>query len=149
MANIEFTNNYSERVAVGDIARTSGENFGATLARADVPDNKIIGVWTTPTFPGYAGSIDDGVVEVNCVEKPVAGQPLYLSPTVAGKATHTKPPFPYFIGICLSDKSTSIGFKAFIQFGKGIYSNNNLLTGDGDPPDPLTVPDGTIYFRYV
>jgi hypothetical protein len=25
----------------------------------------------------------------------------------------------------------------------------NIITGTGEPPDPSTVPEGTIYFRYV
>lgn len=117
MAKLQFVNNDTVQPAVGDIVRSSGQNFGAVLAQADseAHGQGILGVWADNPRPGYSGEVDiDSVVEVNCVVAVSPGDKLYLSAATAGKATNVAPTIPIYLGTALSVKVVGGAYKAVL-----------------------------------
>jgi hypothetical protein len=133
MALLALTNNDTITPVSGDIACSSGQPLGAVLALADVATRSILGVWVSSPSEGAVGNADDGQVTINCVARPSVGDKLYLSPTVAGKATSTKPTYAYYVGTCLRDDTVGVNYKAFVQFnksdGKDIAQDSVLYQG--------------------
>jgi hypothetical protein len=112
-----FVNNDSVTPVLGDIIRSSGQNYGAVLAQADSAANSagLIGVWDSAPGPGRTGAIkNNDTVEVNCTESVTPGDALYLSAATAGKATKTAPEYPVFIGNVIAVRVVNALVKATV-----------------------------------
>jgi hypothetical protein len=114
--------NDSTAPLVGDIIAMSGQHMGAVKAQATSAIINVLGAWVIAPQPGYPGTYDNDIVEVNCTSQPTPGTPLFLSDTVAGKAQTTAPTNSYFIGTCLASRTVGSTYKATVNFDKGCAS---------------------------
>jgi len=150
MPKVQFTNNDTVTPVVGDLAAMSTQPFGAVLAIATTATVNVLGVWSEPAAPGYVGTIDNDLVEVNCVALPALGDKLFVSAATAGKATNVAPTNGYYIGTALSVRTSGSTYKATINFNKanGIIPPGQLPAATSLQPG--AVPAGTVIVdKYV
>lgn len=152
---MNFVNNDTSTPVIGDIVRSSGQNFGAVLAQADSAAHSkgLLGVWDSTPGQGASGAIKSSdIVEVNCTESVVPGDTLYLSAATAGKATKTSPEIQIVIGNVIAVRLLDSVYKATVYW-EGVKSE---LTGtqtsivdsiaELDPDEvPALDSDGTVY----
>lgn len=128
---LDLVNNDSFTPKVGDICRSSGQSLGVVLANAgtDSPNQVPIGVWAQIASPGYVGKVatdKDGLLEVNCLEEPDIGSPIYLSAT-SGKGTKVYFTNGKFIGNALAKRYDG-NWKATLEF-KPEFVSGTLTPG--------------------
>jgi hypothetical protein len=156
MSKIPFVNNDTTTPVVGDIVRSSGQNFGAVLALADTTAHAegLIGVWATTPGPGYSGDVcTDSIVEVNCTETVLPGDRLYISATTAGKATKVAPAIPVAIGTVVATRTVNGVCLATLPIGSGSSESSTSVAATGSlttiavasytDGDYFTLGDGT------
>ena len=122
-------------------------------AQATSATVNILGAWVVPSLPGYPGTYDSDIVEINCVSSVTPGTLLFLSDTVAGKATPTPPTYSYFVGTCLTSRTVGSTYKATVNFNKGcsaevsgvpLTTKQNIVATPGANDIPLSDPNGTL-----